>query len=46
MFDFNASINDVTPVSPMVFPVDLMEMKKVNLWILFARCLYYVHFLN
>ena len=29
MFDFSASLNDVAPVSPMLFPVDLM--KKV--WI-------------
>ena len=25
MFDFNASHNDAAPVSPILFPVDLME---------------------
>ena len=28
VFDFNASFNDVTPVSPILLPVDLMRMKK------------------
>ena len=28
MFDFNASLNDVAPVSPMLFPVVFMKMKK------------------
>ena len=28
VFDFNASLNDVAPVSPMLFPVDLMRMEK------------------
>ena len=28
MFDFNASLNDVAPVSPILFPVDLMRMEK------------------
>ena len=28
VFDFNASLNDVTPVSPMSFPVDFMRMEK------------------
>ena len=26
--DFNASLNDVAPVSPMPFSVDLMRMEK------------------
>ena len=30
-FDFNASINDVAPVSPTSFPVDLMRMEKSGL---------------
>ena len=30
VFDFNASLNDVAPVSPMSFPVDLMRMKRVG----------------
>ncbi len=28
MFDFNASLNDAAPLSPMLLPVDLMEMEK------------------
>ncbi len=28
MFAFNASLNDVAPVSPILFPVYLMIMKK------------------
>ena len=28
VFDFNASLIDVAPVSPILFPVDLMRMKK------------------
>ena len=31
MFDFNASLNDVAPVSPMLFPVYFMRMKKSGL---------------
>ena len=27
-FDFNALLNDVAPVSPMLFPVDLMIVGK------------------
>ena len=28
MFDFNASLSDVTPVSPISLPVDVMRMQK------------------
>ena len=28
MFDFNASLNDVAPASPMMFAVDVMRMEK------------------
>ena len=28
VFDFNASLNDAAPVSPMLLPVDLMKMKS------------------
>ena len=28
VFDFNASLNVVVPVSPMLLPVDLMRMEK------------------
>ena len=31
MFDFNASLNDVAPVSPMLFPVYFMRMGKSGL---------------
>ena len=31
LFDFNASLNDAAPVSPMPFPVDLMKMEKSGL---------------
>ena len=31
VFDFNASLNDVAPVSSMKFPVILMRMKKSGL---------------
>ena len=30
VFDFNASLNDVAPVSLMLLPVDLMQMEEVN----------------
>ena len=28
VFDFNVSLNDVAPVSPMLLSVDLMRMEK------------------
>ena len=28
VFDFNASLSDVSPVSPILLPVDLMRMEK------------------
>ena len=31
VFDFNVSHNDVTPISSMPFPVDLMRMEKSGL---------------
>ena len=31
MFDFNASLNDVAPVSPMSLPAYLMRMEKNGL---------------
>ena len=31
MFDFNASLNDVVPVSPMLLSVDLTRMEKSGL---------------
>ena len=32
-FDFSASLNDVAPVSPILFPVCLMKMEKNGLFI-------------
>ena len=29
VFDFNASLNDFTPVSPIPLPSDMMRMKKM-----------------
>ena len=31
LFDFNASLIDAAPVSPISFPVDLMRMEKSGL---------------
>ena len=31
MFDFNASLNNVAPVSSMLLPVDLIRMEKSRL---------------
>ena len=31
MFDFNASLNDVVPSSPISLPVDLMRIEKSGL---------------
>ena len=31
VFDFNASLNDVAPFSPILLPVDLMRMEKSGL---------------
>ena len=31
VFDFNASLNEFAPVSPILFPVDLMKMEKSGL---------------
>ena len=31
VFDFNASLNDVAPVSLMLLPVDVMRMEKSEL---------------
>ena len=44
VFDFNASLNDFAPVSPMLFPVDLMKMEKSGLLmdaicVMFLLCL-------
>ena len=31
VFDFNASLNDFAPVSPILLPVDVMRTEKSNL---------------
>ena len=31
VFDFNASLNDVAPVSPILFSVDVMRIEKSEL---------------
>ena len=41
VFDFNASLNDVTPVSPMLLPVDLMRMEKNGL-LIYAICVLFL----
>ena len=38
VFDFNASLNDVAPVSPMSLSVDLMRMEKSGLLIDAVLC--------
>ena len=47
VFDFSASLNDVAPVSPMLFPVDLMKIEKSGL-LMDAICVLFlfVHILN
>ena len=44
VFDFNASLNDVAPVSPMFSPVDLMRMKKNGL-LMDAVCVLFLLYL-
>ena len=38
MFDFNASTNDVTPVSPIMFSIVLMKKKKKKELMMDAIC--------
>ena len=38
MFDFNASLNDVAPVSPMLLPVNVKRKEKSEL-LMDAICL-------
>ena len=41
VFDFNASLNDVAPVSPILLAVDLMLTERVVcLWISFVCCFF------
>ena len=40
VFDFNASLNDVAPVSPILLPVDVKRLeKRVNRWWMPFVCL-------
>ena len=41
MFDFNASLNDVAPLSSMWFPVDLMRMENIEL-LMDATCAFFI----
>ena len=41
VFDFNASLNNVAPVSPILLPDDLMRMKKSELF-MDAICLLFL----
>ena len=44
MFDCNASLNGVAPLSPMLFSVDLVRMKRVDCcWMLFVCCSFCLH---
>ena len=41
VFDFNASLNDVAPVSPMLLPVDLMRIESYSqIDIVFVCCIF------
>ena len=41
VFDFNASLNDAAPVSPMLLPVDLKRMEKSGL-LIYAICVLFL----
>ena len=41
MFDFNASLNDVAPLSPILLPVDFDENGKSGL-LMDAICVFFV----
>ena len=41
VFDFNASLNDVAPVFPMMLSVDLMRMEKSSL-LMDATCVLFL----
>ena len=46
VFDFNASLNDVAPVSPIVFPEKIDENgKRVDCWWMpFVCCFFCLHY--
>ena len=43
-FDFNASLNDVAPLSLILLPVDLMRMEMCGLFkcIVYVLCFFFV----
>ena len=44
VFDFNASLNDVAPVSPTLFTVDVMRMEKNDLLMDIFLCVFFFVF--
>ena len=44
VFDFNASLNDVAPLSLILLPVDLMRMEMCGLFkcIVYVLCFFFV----
>ena len=43
VFDFNASLNDVAPLSPILFSIDWKRNKKVGWWMPFVCCFCCLH---
>ena len=43
VFDFNATLNDAAPASPMSLPADLMRMEKSGLLMYHLRCFFCLH---
>ena len=44
VFDFNDSLNDVAPMSPILFPVDVMRKENSELLMFVFLCLLlYIH---
>ena len=46
VFDFNASLNDVAPVSLILLPVDLMRIRMCYFLISFMCCFFRRHHTN
>ena len=42
VFDFNDSLNDVAPVSPMLFPVDVLRNEKSELLMDVFLCVFFL----
>ena len=45
VFDFNASLNDFTPVAPILFPVDVMRKEKGGL-LMDVFCVFFFFYLH